>query len=77
MKVATRFLSIRSNATTNPIIETADQFKIQLNSDKFGFIIYKKIGDNDYDLLHSSIPEEFQGKGLGSILGKVRYNGKL
>lgn len=71
MKAAKRFFSVQSNIKSNPIIEMPDQFKIMLNTDQFAFITYQKLSDDVYDLLHSSIPEQFQGKGLGGILGQV------
>lgn len=71
MNTAARFFSVQSNIKSNPIIEKPTQFEIRLNNDQFAIVQYKKINDNVYDLLHSSIPEHFQGKGLGSILGQV------
>lgn len=72
MRSATRFFSAQSNIKSNLIIETPEQFKIPLNTDQFAFVTYKVLDNNVYDLVHSSIPEQFKGKGLGSILASVR-----
>lgn len=72
MRAATRFFSVQTNIKANPIIEMSGQFKIQLSTDHFALVTYQKV-DNVYDLIHSSIPEQFKGKGLGSILAQVYY----
>lgn len=72
MRLATRFFSAQSNIKSNVIIETPDEFKIPLNTDHFAIVTYEVLDDNVYDLLHSSIPEQFQGKGLGNILAFVK-----
>lgn len=71
MRVATRFFSVQSYIKSNPIIEMTDQFRILLNTDDFACVTYKRLDDNTYDLLHSSIPEQYKGKGLGKILAQV------
>lgn len=71
MRLSTRFFSAQSNIKSNFIIETPNQFKIPLNTDQFAFVTYKVLDNNVYDLLHSSIPEQFKGRGMGNILANV------
>lgn len=74
MRASTRILSQRAlhgHISNNPIRETSQQFKIELNTNSFGIVTYEK-QDDIYDLVHSSIPEEYQGKGLGNLLATVR-----
>ncbi|KAJ8929564.1 hypothetical protein NQ314_017728 [Rhamnusium bicolor] len=71
MKAFSRFYSFRANLQTNPVVESVvtKEFKIKINGD-FATIDYNKIDDNTYDLVHSNIPKEFHGQGLGSILAQ-------
>lgn len=73
MRSSARIVSQRAlhgNILSNPIRESASQFKIELNANSFGTVTYEK--DNGiYDLVHSSIPEDYQGKGLGNVLATV------
>lgn len=73
MRAATRFYSVQANLQKNPIIETAQEFKIPLNTDLFAFVTYET-SDNVYNLVHSSVPEQLKGKGLGTILAQVNYD---
>ncbi|KAJ8941158.1 hypothetical protein NQ318_004279 [Aromia moschata] len=72
MKPRTRFSLIRSNLETSPLIENLikKQFQIKLDDERNATVNYRKLNDNTYDLVHSSIPEEYQGMGLGHTLAK-------
>lgn len=37
---------------------------------KIAFISYKKIADKTFDLQHTEVPEEIEGKGIGTQLVK-------
>lgn len=72
MKSFTRLFSVQSMLKTNPIENNlaAKELKIKIN-DNFAKVTYKNIDDNTYELVHTTIPEIYQGQGLGSILAKV------
>ncbi|XP_018576923.1 protein NATD1-like [Anoplophora glabripennis] len=67
----TRLFSVQSKLKTNPIENNfeKEELKIKIN-DAFATVTYKKMDNNTYDLLHTSIPEIYQGQGLGSILAE-------
>lgn len=72
MKTFTRLLSVQSMLKTNPIENnlTAKELKIKIN-DGFATVSYKNIDHDTYELVHTTIPEIYQGQGLGSILAEV------
>ncbi|KAJ8937364.1 hypothetical protein NQ314_011910 [Rhamnusium bicolor] len=78
MKPCTRFNSVQTNLKINPIEDNSlgKQFVIKLDGERSATINYEKLSDNTYDLVHSSIPEEYQGLGLGRILAEL-YNHML
>lgn len=74
MRNFARLFSVHSKLKTNPIENnsTTEELKIKLNNN-FATVVYKKIDNNTYDLMHTSIPDIYQGQGLGSIFAEVFY----
>ncbi|VEN63891.1 unnamed protein product [Callosobruchus maculatus] len=68
-----RFYTIRSNIINSAIIDCASKriFKVRLDgSENYATVGYEQIDDNTYNLVHTNIPEELQGRGLGTILAQ-------
>ncbi|KAG5885605.1 hypothetical protein JTB14_024786 [Gonioctena quinquepunctata] len=72
MRAATRFYSVQSNLRTNPVQDFvhAKSLQILLNGDEIASVDYEILNSNLYDLTHTSIPEKYQGQGLGTILAE-------
>ncbi|CAH1991872.1 unnamed protein product [Acanthoscelides obtectus] len=71
--MSNRFLSMKSNLINSSIINCSSKmmFKVPLDSsDNVATIRYEQIDENTFDLVHTDIPEELQGKGLGTILAE-------
>ncbi|KAK9880976.1 hypothetical protein WA026_014328 [Henosepilachna vigintioctopunctata] len=58
-----------NNLKNGNICNTGSSFKIKLNESQYAEVLYEKKG-HIYDLQHTSIPEDYQGKGLGSIVAE-------
>lgn len=54
-----------------PVVEKFNQLTIELNSDTVAAISYVKVNDQTYDLVHTLIPEQLQGQGLGHLFAEV------
>nr|CAH7756015.1 unnamed protein product [Callosobruchus chinensis] len=68
-----RFHSIKSSIINSAIIDCNPKriFKIPLDSsENYATVAYEQIDDNTYNLVHTTIPDELQGKGLGTILAQ-------
>ncbi|XP_056641387.1 uncharacterized protein LOC130895755 [Diorhabda carinulata] len=68
MKGIRNLSAIKSKLISNSIedVRVEKVLKISLNGD-YATLQYEKIGDNTYDLIHTNIPEQYQGYGLGTL----------
>lgn len=73
MKPCTRFNLIHSNIKENPVEQNllTKEFTIKLDENCVASVKYEIVDNDIYDLVHSSIPEQCQGLGLGHILAEV------
>ncbi|CAG9772404.1 unnamed protein product [Ceutorhynchus assimilis] len=62
--------AIKRNLQTNPIVETNSQLTIQLEKGAEAYVAFEKVDENTYNLVHTEIPEQYQGQGLGRELAK-------
>ncbi|XP_060526990.1 tRNA-dihydrouridine(20a/20b) synthase [NAD(P)+]-like [Cylas formicarius] len=60
----------KHNLKNNPVQETSKQLAIEINSNVFATISFEKVDENTYDLVHTTIPEELRGRGLGHIFAE-------
>ncbi|KAH1012683.1 hypothetical protein HUJ05_011792 [Dendroctonus ponderosae] len=71
MRLATGLLrGIKCNLKNAPILESANELTIQLNSNSVATISYVKVDEKVYDLVHTLIPEQLQGQGLGHLFAE-------
>ncbi|XP_050506012.1 protein NATD1-like [Diabrotica virgifera virgifera] len=68
MKGIRNLSAVRSKLISNPVEDNTSEkiLKTSLNGD-FATLEYEKIGANSYDLIHTNIPEEYHGQGLGTV----------
>lgn len=72
MRVFRGFLNnIRYNLMNKPVVEGTNELTIELDSSTAATISFVKIDNNTYDLVHTLIPEQLQGQGLGHIFAEV------
>lgn len=73
MKPCTRFHLIQNNIKENPVEHNSlsREFTIKLDETRVALVEYEVVDNDVFDLVHSSIPEEYQGLGLGHILAEV------
>lgn len=60
--------------------EQLSRFEIEIEGKK-AFISYQQAADGNFNLLHTEVPEKFEGKGIGSklvkqTLEKIKADGK-
>lgn len=62
--------NIKLNLTTKPILETANELTIQLDSTAAASVSFVRIDYRTYDLVHTLVPEQLQGQGLGHLFAE-------
>lgn len=63
--------NVRYNLKTKPIIVGTNELSIELDSSTVATVSFVKVDHQTYDLVHTLIPEQLQGQGLGHIFAQV------
>lgn len=63
--------NVRHNLKTKPIIVGTNELTIELDSSTVATVSFVKLDHQTYDLVHTLIPEQLQGQGLGHIFAQV------
>lgn len=62
--------NVRHNLKTKPIIVGTNELTIELDSSTVATVSFVKLDHQTYDLVHTLIPEQLQGQGLGHIFAQ-------
>lgn len=62
--------SVKFNLKHQPVLESTNELSIQLDNSTLATISFVKVDENTYDLVHTLIPEQLQGQGLGQLFAE-------